>query len=165
MSDYVLRTQMLSPEEEKSISFALPHPSKYFKIIPGLMKHHFEITSSKFFEDKIKWDVGDTSVQFFAIWRGRLPYDGRTNLWIMVKLQGVQNLPKTDKEMKGDGVVLFSGQLVTKFPYKGMIDKSIYKSYTYLYYNNQRRYYLEDARRRFIKFENDLKESIGAPTV
>lgn len=161
MSKYELRTQVLTPEEEKAISFSGAHPSRFFGIMPGLIKKHFEVTSSKFFEDKIKWDIGDKSVQFFAVWRGRLPKDGRTNIWAQVKLQGVQNL---DKEKMGEAVIFLSGTVLTKFNYLTILDKALYRSYTYLYYNNIRRKYLEEARRRLTRLENDIKEEIGVPT-
>jgi len=158
MSVYVLKTQILSPEEEKSISFSGSNPARFFKIIPGLIKHIFKVTSSHFFEDRIKWDVGETSVQFYGMWRGEEGKDRRSRVWAQVKLQGVQNL---DKEKIGEGVILLTGFVETSFPYLTILDKTLYKTYTYLYYNNQIRYYLEEARRRFQTLETELKREIG----
>lgn len=158
MPVYRLKTQVLTPEEEKSISFSGKHPSRFFSFLPGILREVFRVTSSKFFEDKIKWDVGDTSVQFFAIWRGREPKDDRTNVWAQIKLQGVQSL---DKEKMGQGVILLTGWLDTAFPYLTVLDKGLYKAYTYFFYNKQRRYYLEEARRQFEQLERGIKREIG----
>jgi hypothetical protein len=158
MPVYELSTQVLTPEDEKTLSFTCEHPSRFFSFLPRLTRQIFRITSSHWFEDRIKWDVGDTSVQFFGVWRGEDSKDSRTGVWITIKLQGEQKL---DEQKMGNATIHLSAILRTKFPYLTILDKGLYKSYTYLFYNKQRRYYMEEARQRLLQLENEIKKIIG----
>lgn len=158
MPNYELRTQILSPEEEKTFSFTCPHPSRFFKIIPQLLQNTFEVTTSHLFEDKIKWDVGDTSVQFFGWWRVDEGKDRRSRILAQIKFQGSQELKG---EMKGNATIFLTAFLTTRFPYTNVLEQGIYKIYTYLLYNKQRRFYIEQAKNRLQHIENEIRRNIG----
>jgi len=156
MPDLELKTDIFAPGHEKIIEYSGHHPSRLFKVIPPLIKNIFEITTSHFFEDKIKWDKSAEPIEFFGQWRGEDGKDGRTSVWVIVKVQGTQS----SKEKMGNAIITIRGILQTKFPYTNVIDKSLVKTYSYLFYDKQRRYYIKEAKERFEVLENEIKKEL-----
>lgn len=156
MPELEIKTDILAPRHQKTIEYSGDYPSRLFKVIPPLMKDIFKITSSNFFEDKIKWDTSGEPTEFFGQWRGRDGKDRRTDVWVIVKVQGKQS----PTEKKGSAVITIRGIIETSFPYSNLIDKSLVKTYSYFFYDKQRRYYIEEARRRFDILENEIKKEL-----
>jgi hypothetical protein len=157
MSELQMKADILAPEHTKVIKFSGDHPSKTFKFIPNLIKEVFKITSTNFYEDKIKWDKSDDPIGFYGEWRGVDKKDNRTTIWVKIKVQGNQ----TEKEKKGEVTIWISGVIITKITYSNVIDKSLFKAYSRFFYSNQRRYYIEEARTRFKILENEIKRELG----
>jgi len=97
MPDLRLVADIFSPHYVKELKYSGDHPSRVLKIIPSLIKSVFRITSTRFFEDEIKWDKSSDPIEFFGQWRGIDPKDNRTRMWIKVKVIGKQN----SKDKKG----------------------------------------------------------------
>lgn len=154
MPKLVMKSDILAPAHIKTLKFSCDHPSRLMKVIPTLMKETFKITSTNFYEDKIKWDTSADPTEFYGEWRVKDTKDNRTSLWVSVKLQGKQSI----KERKGEVAVWLSGSLITEIPYSMILDKTLYRIYAYYFYSNQRRFYNEQARTLFIKLEEEIKK-------
>lgn len=157
MPDLQMKADILAPENTKVIKFSGDHPSIVLKLIPSLIKETFKVSSTNFYEDRIKWDISGDPIGFYGEWRGADKKDNKTSVWIKVKTQGEQ----TQKEKKGEVTIWISGIIATKFSYSNILDKSLVKIYSRLFYSEQRRRHVEEARRRFIILENEIKKQLG----
>ena len=156
MPEIIMKSDILAPAHVKTLKFSCSHPSKLMKTIPSLMKETFKITSTNFFEDRLKWDRSADPVEFYGEWRGKDTKDKRTTLWISVKLQGKQS----SGEKKGEITIWLSGSLITEIPYSMILDKTLYKMYAYYFYSNHRREYSSEARDLFSKLEEEIKKEL-----
>ena len=157
MPDLQMKADILAPEHTKVIKFSGDHTSRFLKLIPTLIKEIFKISSTNFYEDRIKWDKSDDPIGFYCEWRGKDSKDNRTSVWVKVKIQGNQ----TEKEKKGEVTIWISGAIITKIPYSNIIDKSLARAYSHFFYSDQRRRYAEEARTRFNVLENEIKKELG----
>jgi len=90
MPELQLKTDILAPRHVKTLKFSGFFPSRFLKLIPSLIKGVFRLSSTRFFEDKIKWDKSADPIEFYGEWRGRDDKDERTSVWVKIKVQGVQ---------------------------------------------------------------------------
>jgi len=148
---------VFSPHHQKILKYSGNHPSKILKIIPLLVKDSFRITSTKFFEDEIKWDKSAEAIEFYGQWRGRDDKDGRTSIWIKVKAIGKQN----SKDKKGWVTIYIHPYMITKLPYSNVFDKFLAKTYSFLFYGNQRKEYIKQELIFLKRFEERLKKELG----
>jgi hypothetical protein len=151
-----LKTDILAPESVKTLKFAGYYPSRFLKLIPGLIKEIFRLSSTKFFEDKIKWDKSTDPIEFYGEWRGKDDQDKRTSVWIEVKVQGVQK----ENDKMGEVTIEISSTLDTKLPYSNFLEKALVRTYSYLFYSEQRRKYVIKARRLLEILEGKLKKEL-----
>lgn len=158
MADLKIKTDILAPESVKVINFSGYNTPRFLKIVPSLMKEVFRLSGSKFFEDKIKWDTSTESTSFYGEWRGKDDKDGRTSVWVKIKLQGSQH----EKEKKGNIAISISGQMVTKFGYSNFLDKGLYWTYSKLFYSDLRRRYFNEAKKNLEQIEMELKKELEA---
>jgi hypothetical protein len=151
------RTEVLAPHYVKVIKFKGDNPTKVMKIIPGLIRSIFKITSTNFFEDRFKWDNVTENNAFFDTWRGKYSEDERTTLWVDVRVQGIQN----EKTKEGDVTIWLRAYLITKIPYSNFLHKVIQRIYSTYFYSDQRRMYNEKARRNLDILEKEIRAQLG----
>jgi len=156
MAELKIKTDVLAPESVKVLKFSGYNPTRFLKIVPDLMKEVFRLTGSKFYEDKIKWDTSTENTEFYGEWRGKDVKDGRSSVWVKIKLQGSQH----DKEKNGEIMIEIKGEMVTKFGYSNFLDKALYLTYSKLFYSDLRRRYISEAKRDLEKIENELKKEL-----
>jgi hypothetical protein len=156
MPNLKLKSDVLAPHNVKTIKFSGDHTSRILKIIPPLMKNIFKITSTKFFEDSVKWDTSGDPTSFYAVWRGRDDKDARTSVWVIVKVQG----DETEKDKKGNLTIYISGILVTTLPYDNAFWKVISQTYSRVFYSEQRRRYIAEARRYLEILESEIRKQL-----
>jgi len=156
MPELQLKSDILAPRHVKTLKFSGYHPSRFLKIVPDLMKEVFKLSSTKFFEDKIKWDKSADPIEFYGEWRGRDDQDARTSVWIKIKVQGVQS----EKDKKGEVTIQITSTLVTNLPYSNFLEKAIVRTYSYLFYSEQRRRYVIKARRLLEILEAEIKKEL-----
>ena len=152
-----IAVDVYSPNHQKTIKYTGDHPSRTFKILPPLMRSIFRVTSTNFYEDEIKWDISTEDVVFYGVWRATHPEDGRTKFWIKVKVIGTQN----SKTKKGTVTIYIHPYMITKMPYSNFIDKAIAKSYSYFFYGDQRRRYIDKELLYLKEFEEKVREALG----
>lgn len=157
MADLRIVSDVLSPHFDKIIKYQGDHPSRVLKIIPTLIKMVFKITSTKFYEDGIKWDKSSDPIEFWGQWRGKDDKNGRTAIWIKVRVLGKQRA----KDKKGYVTIYIEPYMVTKLPYSNFLDKALAKSYSFFFYGNQRRNYISRELVYIKRFEEQLKGELG----
>lgn len=157
MGEVKQRIEVLAPHYLKTLKFSVDHPSRVLKIMPGLMKNTFKVTSTNFFEDQIKWDNLTEMNKFYGAWRGKDSKDERTVLWVEVKVQGEQN----EKTKKGNVTIWLRSYLMTKFSYGNEIVKSILRLYSHYFYSEQRRVYTDEARKLLDILEKEIRVQLG----
>lgn len=153
-----IKTDILAPDHKKVLKFSGHDPTRFLKIIPDLMKSVFRLSSSKFFEDKLKWDVSSESTSFYADWRGKDDKDGRSSVWAKINAQGSFN----PKDRMGKITITIEGTMVTKFKYSNFLDKALYLTYSKLFYSELRRKYVKGAKNNLETIENELKKELEA---
>ena len=151
-----IRTDILAPEHKKILKFSGYNPVRFLKIVPKLLKSVLRLSGSKFYEDKIKWDVSSDKVDFYGEWRGKDDKDGRTSVWGKIKIQGSQN----PNDKKGSLTIEIKGEMVTEFDYSNFVDKALYLAYSKLYYSEIRRKYIVKARKDIEDIEKELKKEL-----
>jgi hypothetical protein len=151
--ELVLSEHLLAPEYFKSIVFSGYNPASLLKVIPQLMKDAFRIESPAFYEDVVRWDVSSDPITFYAEWRAIESKDVRTNTVGTIIIQGAQN----KKDKIGTVTVWILGRLQTKLPNKNVLDKMLNKTYTWLFYNNVRRTYLDEGKRRINWLDTEIR--------
>lgn len=156
MPELQLKTDILAPRHTKTLTFSGYYPSRFLKIIPTLMKEVFRLSSTKFFEDKIKWDKSGDPIEFYGEWRGRDDKDARTSVWVNVTVQGTQK----EKDKKGEVTIGITSTLVTKLPYSNFLEKILVRVYSYLFYSELRRKYVIKARKSLEILEAGLKKEL-----
>ncbi len=156
MPELQLKTDILAPKHIKTLKFSGYYPSRFLKIVPSIMKEIFKLTSTKLFEDKIQWDKSSDPIEFYGEWRGRDDKDARTSVWIKVKVHGIQR----EKDKNGEITIEITSTLFTKLPYSNFLEKMLVKTYSYLFYSEQRRNYIIKARRLLEVLENQLKKEL-----
>jgi hypothetical protein len=153
MPDLLLKSDILAPEHEKTLKFSLYHPSKIIGMVPELIREIFKVTGSNLFEDEIKWDTSGDITKFYGSWRGKDPKDARSTVWSNVKVLGEQS----PKEKKGSITIWISGELIVKLPYKNILEKSIARLYSYMFYSEKRRKYTAEAKGRLGILEDEIR--------
>lgn len=156
MAKLEIKTDILAPAHKKVLNFTGQNPSRFLKIIPDLMKVVFRLSGSKFYEDRIKWDKTTENREFYAEWRGKDDKDNRTSVWAKIKMQGSQN----EKDKNGNITIEIMGEMSTTFDYSNFIDKGLYLAYSRLFYSEQRRKYVLEAKKRLETIENELKKEL-----
>lgn len=150
-----LKDDVLAPEHVKKLKFTGKHPSRFLSLVPGLLKNIFRLSGSKFFEDKIAWDVSTPNTDFFGQWRGKDPKDERTSVWVKIRVMGSQNTEKV-----GSAQIEITSNIQTKFEYSNLMGKGLVLLYSRLFYSEQRRKYVIEARKRLEELENELKKEL-----
>ncbi len=157
MADYKIATDILAPSDKKVIEYAGLHPSRIIKMMPDIIKNTLKVEGGSVFEDKIKWDVSGDPVSFYGDWRGKYPFDGRTNAFFKINVQGSQGA----KDRIGKIKVTIKGTVDTKFPSVTFLHKSLILIYMYAFYNNQRRKYLETGKILISRIEDEIRSAFS----
>ncbi|MFQ6020611.1 MAG: hypothetical protein ACE5J4_01160 [Candidatus Aenigmatarchaeota archaeon] len=152
MREIEYKADLLAPLHEKILEFSCIHPSRILEVLPEFIKEDFRVTSTKFWEDEIKWDVTKEPIEFFGSWRGRDPKDERTDIWVFATAQGEQTL----KTKEGWVIIKLRGIITSKFPYSWRW--GIHWAYMRLYYSKQRRWYMKEGRERLDMLEDRIRK-------
>jgi hypothetical protein len=148
-----LKADILAPEHMKTLRYEGNHPSRILKIIPDLIKDVFILTGTKLFEDVIKWDVSGDPVEFFGAWRGKDGKDKRTTVWVDIKVNGKQSKEKKE----GFVIVYLTAYILTDVSTKGPGGQAVTWIYKKAFYSEQRKKYIEEARKRLNTLENEIR--------
>lgn len=147
------------PQETDNIviSYKGKEPFRLRKHVETIVKSTLEIDSPKFYLHYIAWDTTDGA--FKAEWHAYKPWDRWTSINIIVRTWGQQTLG--DPEKNGWMKMKLLGSLDTKYEYTHSIQKSLWWSYNYLFYNKNRSNTFEEARDYYYRVFNEIKKLYG----
>lgn len=157
MEDYKITTDILAPSDKKVIEYAGFHPSRIIKMMPDIIKDTLRVEGGSVFEDKIKWDVSGDPVSFYGDWRGKYPFDGRSNAFFKINVQGSQGA----KDRIGKIKITIKGSVETKFPFTTPFHRSALWFYSYLFYNRQRREYIDMGKILVNRIEDEIRSAFN----
>jgi len=150
---------LTAPHEAKKIVYRGPNPLGFKDNLVELLKHVLEIGSPNVHEMDLRWDATDGS--FYYEIKAKRPEDRWTTLVISMRAWGKQS---DDEKKMGSMTLKLKGMLETKVDYSHSIHKSFWWTYSYLFYNRQRRKYFERGKKMFATIENAIREMLGLPT-
>lgn len=139
------------------IKYKGTEPFRIRRHVESILKKTMEIDSPKFYLHYLGWDT--TSGNFKAEWKGRKPWDRWTNISIMVRAWGGQTLG--DPEKNGWMKLKLVGTLNTEYEYTHSIQKSLWWSYNYLFYNKNRQHIFEEGRDTYFRVLTEIKKLYG----
>lgn len=128
---------------------------KVMRSIEGIVRQTLEIDSPKFFERYIGWDMNDGTYK--AKWEAFKPGDRWTKMNITVLCWGEQSL----KDKNGWMTLKITANIETKVYYHHSIQKSLWWTYAYSFYNRHRRKLWEQYRDYVYEIEERIKEELG----
>lgn len=129
-------------------------PFKMRRFIEPLLKEKLEVSSSHIFPLYIAWDT--TCGSFKAKWIANKKFDRWTKFEFQIWCWGNQNEGK-----RGDVISKICGFLKTKYIYANSIQKSMWYSYSLLFYDMQRSKYAERGRKIAIDIWEEVQRRYG----
>lgn len=149
-----MKVELLAPGNIKTLQYTGFHPSRLLTEVPDALKRVLKISGADLFEDVIKWDRSGDPIEFYAIWRARdEKHDGRSPIWINVIVNGKQSA----KDRIGSVTIKIDGWIETRLPYKNFIHKAFLKAYTYFFYDEQIRRYMEFGKIYMERIEDEIR--------
>lgn len=127
--------------------------------VEHIMRQTLEIDAPKFLPRYIGWDQNDGS--FKGKWSARKPGDRWTKTWYEVICWGQQDL----KTKHGWYKIKITGWLETSYYYEHAIQKSLWWTYSFFFYNKIRRTMLDENRDLLYEIEDRLRVLFEQPTV
>ncbi|MCK4550924.1 MAG: hypothetical protein KAT91_03140 [Candidatus Aenigmarchaeota archaeon] len=150
------KDELLSGQDVIVIKFKGNDPfGKICKSIEGIVRQTLEIDAPKFFEKYIGWDLTDGT--FKGRWEARKPGDRWTKMYISVWCWGEQSL----KDKNGWMNLKINATIDTKLWYHHSIQKSLWWTYAYAFYNRHRRKMWEEYRDYLFEVEERIREELG----
>ena len=128
---------------------------KILRSIEGIVRQTLEIDSPKFFERYIGWDLTDGT--FKAKWEAKKSGDRWTKMNVTVFCWGEQSI----KDKNGWMTLKITGNIHTNVYYHHSIQKSLWWTYAYSFYNNHRRKLWEEYRDYLYEIEERAREELG----
>ncbi|RLG13784.1 MAG: hypothetical protein DRN66_03530 [Candidatus Nanohalarchaeota archaeon] len=129
-------------------------PFKIRRFIAPLLKEKLEISSSHVFPKYLGWDLTDGT--FKAKWTANKNFDRWTKFEIQIWCWGEQSDGKTGW-LKAKTV----SYLKTKYIYANSIQKSMWYTYSLLFYDQQRSKYAERGRKIAVEIWKEIQRKYG----
>ncbi len=151
---YEIKTEILAPSGKKTIEYNGYHPTRILKAMPELLKDVLKAGGGDVFEVVLKWDVSGDPVSFYAEWLAKSDYDGYTRAEFKIVAQRKQSA----KDKMGSIKIAISGTIKTGFSsYITSIQKSLVHIYMLVFYNKQRRGYIDAGKIQMERIEDQIR--------
>lgn len=152
-----INDDVLAPLRKVVLNYQGNEPYIQGNTIKTMIRKHLEIGPTWAWEMKHKWDQRDGS--FYDVWRGEKSEDKWSTVIVFVKLTGEEN-----KERYGKLKIEIVGVLNTKYEYSNAIQKMLWLLYNRYFYYKQRRFYIEQAKHKYIyAIRDELAELLRIP--
>lgn len=149
----MIKTDILAPSDSRIIEYTGFHPSRLIRMLPDIIKDALRVEGGDVFEDRIKWDVSADPISFYGDWRGKYAFDGRSSAVFKLNIQGSQSA----KDKVGKVKIVIKGAIETKFPLTTFLHRIFVPIYMYVFYNKQRREYLETGKVLIDRIEDEIR--------
>jgi len=143
---------VLAPELKLGISYKGRYPFRVCERVANILKVSLKIETKNVYTDHLKWDVTGDPRGFYGIYRAKHENDRWSNTWVKAVIQGEQG---TD----GNGWVKITlkAWVETEFEYSNFLQRSLWFLFNRLFYYEQRRYYMDEAK----DFTNIVKDRLA----
>ncbi len=139
------------------IKFKGKEPFRIRRHVKDILLKTLEIDTPKFYLHYLGWD--STNGNFKAEWRAHKPWDRWTKIEFIVRAWGGQTLGDPDKN--GWMKLKLVGTLTTSYEYTHSIQRSLWWSYNYAFYNKNRLEIFNEARDLYFRVFNEIKKLYG----
>jgi hypothetical protein len=145
------------PSESMWINFKGKNPFVVCGMFPGMLKEVMKITGKDIWETDLRWDITSDPRPFYGVWMGRRREDKWTTTSIRILAQGAQG--SSDKT--GWIRVQIKGFVQTEYDYSNFFQKSLWWFYSYMFYYNQRRKYIDYAKDDIHTLKSRTTSALG----
>lgn len=157
MKEITILDDVLAPLRKVVLNYQGENAYISGNVIKHIIRKHMEIGPTWAWEMKHKWDQRDGS--FYDIWRGQKEEDKWSVVIVHIKLRGEET-----KERYGNLKIEIAGTLRTRYAYSNSILKVLWLLYNRYFYYKQRRFYIENAKHKYIyAIRDELAEMLGVP--
>ncbi|MCK5040393.1 MAG: hypothetical protein KAR87_05490 [Candidatus Aenigmarchaeota archaeon] len=132
-------------------------PFKIRRFIVPLFKDMMEISGSKVYPLYLGWDMTDGTYK--AKWMADKKLDNWSKLRLQIWCWGEADTGRANW-MKAKVV----GHLCTKYTYANSIQKSMWYTYSYIFYDKQRAKYANEGRRLMVAIWREIQKKYGMRT-
>ncbi|MBI5332591.1 MAG: hypothetical protein HZB65_03390 [Candidatus Aenigmarchaeota archaeon] len=137
---YRIEDVVLSPRDELVIEYSGYNPFLICTFARNMLRDVLKISGSSLREDDRRWDFSDPNSRwFYGVWRGVKEEDNWTKSWFRIAAEGKFNV----KDNTGSVKIQLRAHMFTTFEYGNPMTASLWKFFNYIFYNRQRRKYLE----------------------
>ena len=156
---WILKDNALAPRTSIELSYAGPNPFQSYSILKEIVEIDLKFKGKDVFEDDFRWDITEDPRPFFVKFRFKIGFDKFSKGWIFTELRGKQ---PSDPEKNGEVKISLSAQLETEYKIDGIKKVLIPLIYLYhlIFYNMQRRKYLNSLKEAISIIEAGLKDRL-----
>ncbi|HDD72493.1 MAG TPA: hypothetical protein ENG00_00205 [Candidatus Aenigmarchaeota archaeon] len=153
MGKFEIVDDCLAPVQFMYLEYSGANPFGVYLKIAEDMQRFFEISSSGYFEDFLMWDKSGKDISFFIRMKARRKLSAFTKMFVHMHIRGTRS-----KEVnKGKFTLRLNSYLETKFQYSNPILRAFWWIYSYIFYDNVRRNYIEFCANTTRDFINEIK--------
>lgn len=148
---------LIAPKDTLTVKFNGKNPFAAVTIVPQLLRSIMKITTKDVLETDVRWDTLGPMRQFYGMWMGKRYEDRWTTTRIRIIIQGEQH----PADRTGSVNIELKGTLLTVYEYSNFIQRSFWWFYNYVFYNKQRRVYLEEGKDKIYEMRDIFQRTLG----
>ena len=161
MPSITIKDNILAPKNKLVMRYKGEDPFSIARMLNSYLKDLLKVSSSKIYEDDVRWDKTGEPRPFFGMWRVRGGEDLKDNwsqVWFAINYQGEQPIKQGQQ---GELRIEIKGFLQTKIPYHNFLQKAAWWVYFKIFYNEQRREYLDRAKDYTLRMKEAFQRELG----
>ncbi|MBI4173639.1 MAG: hypothetical protein HY519_02865 [Candidatus Aenigmarchaeota archaeon] len=157
MAKLEISDDCFAPRKYVALTFKGKDPWVVIEQIAGSLRGFFHLERGQWNMYRINWDASEDTIFFFARWWVARHFSEYSAMHLEIKTQGYFNKNTRD----GEFWLEFEGTVRTHFHTFGSILKPFWYLYSYLFYNNAKRSYVEQCRAMTLSFRDTVKKKYG----
>lgn len=152
----ILKDNALAPQTSVEINYVGPNPFQTYSIFKKIAEVDLKLKGKDILEEDFRWDITEDPRPFLVRFKLKIGFDKFSKGLIFVELRGKQpTIPEENGEVK----ISLSAHLETKYNIKKILIPLIYL-YHLIFYNSQRRKYLNDLKKAVDTIVSGLKDKL-----
>jgi len=149
---------IMAPRDTVIVRFQGKNPAAVIIMVPRLLIDTLKVSAKDVLETDVRWDAVNPEMRdFYGRWAGKRKEDRWSKTMVRVLIQGQQHA----KERTGWVRIEIRGTVTTDYEYSNSIQRTFWWFYNLLFYNQQRRKYLEDAKDVIFELRTIFQRTLG----
>lgn len=157
MPELQIIDDLLAPKDTIIVRFQGKNPVESALMVPRMLVEIMKVSSKDVLETDIKWDISGPIPAFYGRWLGKRKEDAWTATNIRIIIQGEQD----PKEHIGWARIELKGIINTRYQYSNFIQRTFWWFYSLLFYNKQRRGYIEEGKDMIYEMRDLFQRRLG----